>query len=138
MSGLLLDTHIWLWYAEGLSDRLRPTQVKRLDELRRKEGLFISAVSVWEVGAHIRKGRVHLSVPLRDWVDRTLTTRGIRFMPLDAATAAESTQLPGELPGDPADRFLVATARVHGATLATRDKALIEYGKAGLVRVLPL
>jgi PIN domain nuclease of toxin-antitoxin system len=138
MSGLLLDTHIWLWYAEGLSDHLRPAHVERLDELRRKEGLFVSVVSVWEVGAQVRKGRVQLSVPLRDWVEGTSSTRGIRFMPLDAATAAESTQLPGELHGDPADRFLVATARIHGATLATRDKAIIDYGKAGFVRVLSL
>jgi PIN domain nuclease of toxin-antitoxin system len=138
MRGLLLDTHVWLWYAEGLSDRLRPAHVKQLDELCRKEGLFVSAVSVWEVGALVRKGRVQLSVPLRDWVDKTLSTRGIRFMPLDAATAAESTQLPGELHGDPADRFLVATARVHGATLATRDQAIIDYGETGSVRVLAL
>jgi PIN domain nuclease of toxin-antitoxin system len=31
MSALLLDTHIWLWYAEGTTDRLRPASVKKLD-----------------------------------------------------------------------------------------------------------
>lgn len=53
MRGLLLDTHIWVWYAEGHADRLRPAHVTRLDELRRAEGLFVSAVSVWEVGTQL-------------------------------------------------------------------------------------
>ena len=53
------------------------------------------------------------------------------FTPLDAVTAAESTLLPGHPHGDPADRFLMATARTHGVALATRDEKIIEYGKLG-------
>jgi len=29
MSALLLDTHMWLWYAEGSTDRLRPKSIKK-------------------------------------------------------------------------------------------------------------
>jgi hypothetical protein len=53
-------------------------------------------------------------------------------------SAAESALLPGELHGDPADRFLIAPARTGGLTLATRDQAIIDYGNAGHVRVLEL
>lgn len=136
MSALLLDTHIWLWYAEGDTERLRPASVKKLDEARKSQGLLISAISVWEIGALSAKGRIQLSAPLRDWVDKALAAPGIRFVPLDADTAAESTLLPGKLHGDPADRFLIATARIHGVTLATRDEEIIEYGKDGFVRAL--
>jgi PIN domain nuclease of toxin-antitoxin system len=58
--------------------------------------------------------------------------------PLDAVTAAESTLLPGDAHGDPADRFLIATARTHGVALATRDEQIIEYGRLGFVRVVEL
>jgi PIN domain nuclease of toxin-antitoxin system len=136
MSALLLDTHAWLWYAEGVSERLRPAAIKRLDEARMGDGLVISAISVWEVGMHAARGRIQLAVPLRDWVDRALGAPGVRMVPLDAAVAAESTMLPGEAPGDPADRFLIATARVHGWALATRDQQILDYARGGSLRVV--
>jgi PIN domain nuclease of toxin-antitoxin system len=138
MSGWLLDTHIWLWYAEGDSDQLKPAAIKRLDEMRHREGLWISAISVWEVGVLAAKGRVQLSVPLRDWVERALQAPGVYLAPLDAFSAVESTLLPGQLHGDPADRFLVATARTQGKILATRDEAIINYAKQGLVGAVAL
>jgi PIN domain nuclease of toxin-antitoxin system len=138
MSALLLDTHIWLWYAEGDAKRLPHASVKKLDQARQREGLRISAISVWEIGVQHAKGRIQLSAPLRDWVRGALAPTGISLLPLDADTAAESTLLPGEPHGDPADRFLMASARTKGLILATRDEAIIEYGNAGHVRVLEL
>jgi len=138
VSALLLDTHIWLWYAEGVAERLRPASVKKLDDARRRVGLCVSAISVWEIAMHNVKGRIQLSVPLRDWVERSLGAPGIRFVPLDAAAAAESTLLPGDPQGDPADRFLIATARVGDLVLATRDRQIVDYGKQGHLRALKL
>jgi PIN domain nuclease of toxin-antitoxin system len=136
VSALLLDTHVWLWYAEGVADRLRPAAVRKLEEARRDEGLVISAISVWEIGMHAARGRIQLTVPLRDWVERALAVPGIRLAPLDAAVAAESTLLPGEPQGDPADRFLIATARTHGVALATRDDGILAYAKQGFLRAV--
>jgi len=138
VSALLLDTHIWLWYAEGSAERLTPASARRLDQARQGEGVRISPISVWEIGVQHAKGRIQLSAPLRDWVRTALAPVGIALLPLDAESAAESTLLPGEPHGDPADRFLIAAARIKGLVLATRDKAIIEYGKAGHVRVLEL
>lgn len=138
MSALLLDTHIWLWFAEGNATRLPPASVRKLDDARKEDGLWVSAISVWEIGVLHAKGRIQLSAPLRDWVNNALAPPGISLLPLDAETASESTLLPGEPHGDPADRFLIAAARTKGAILATRDEHIIEYGKAGYVRVLEL
>ena len=44
--------------------------------------------------------------------------------------------LPGDPPRDPADRIIVATARDLGATLITRDRALLDYGEQGHVNVV--
>ena len=136
MSALLLDTHIWLWYAEGIAERLRPASVRKLEAARKGDGLVVSAISVWEIGMLSARGRIQLAVPLRDWVARALDAPGIRLTPLDAAAAAESTLLPGEPQGDPAYRFLIATARTQGFTLATRDERIVRHGKSGFVRVL--
>ena len=138
MSGLLLDTHIWLWYAEGDTERLRPASVKKLDAARMSDGLMVSAISVWEIGVQSAKGRIQLSIPLRDWTEKTLGVPGIHFLPLDAAAAAESTMLPGNPHGDPADRFLIAIARTQGVALATRDGYILEYAKLGHLRAVSL
>jgi PIN domain nuclease of toxin-antitoxin system len=138
MSALLLDTHIWLWFAEGNAARLPPASVRKLDDARKEEGLLVSAISVWEIGVLHAKGRIQLSAPLRDWVTNALAPTGIGLLPLDAETASESTLLPGEPHGDPADRFLIAAARTKGVILATRDENILEYGKAGYVRALEL
>lgn len=138
MSALLLDTHLWLWFAEGNATRLPPASVRKLDDARKEDGLLVSAISVWEIGILHAKGRVQLSAPLRDWVNNALAPAGISLLPLDAETASESTLLPGEPHGDPADRFLIAAARIKGVILATRDENIIDYGKAGYVRVLEL
>jgi len=135
VSALLLDTHVWLWYAEGMTGRLRPSSIRQLDQARRGDGLIVSAISVWEIGMHATRGRIQLTVPLGTWVDKALSVPGIRLAPLDAAIAAESTQLPAEPQGDPADRFLIATARIMGVVLATRDERIIEYAKLGHLRV---
>lgn len=138
MSALLLDTHIWLWYAEGDDEHLASQSVQRLDQARAADGLLVSSISVWEIGMQALKGRIHLSMPLRDWVMKALKPPGISLLPLDAETAAESTLLPGSPHGDPADRFLIAAARAKRLILATRDREIIDYGKSGHVRVLEL
>lgn len=137
-SAILLDTHIWLWYAEGNAERLTAASVRKLDQARQAEGLRISSISVWEIGSRLAEGAIHFSVPLRDWVRDALSPAGIALLPLDAESAAESTLLPGEPPADPADRLLIAAARTKGLILATRDRAIIEYGNSGHVRVLEL
>ena len=47
--------------------------------------------------------------------------------------AIEANQLPGDFHRDPADRILVATGRVLGATLLTQDRRIVD---AGLVDTL--
>jgi PIN domain nuclease of toxin-antitoxin system len=95
-------------------------------------------ISVWEIAVPHAKGRLQLSVPLRDWVRDALSPVGIAHLPLDAEFAAESALLAGQPHPDPADRFFIATARTKSLILATRDRTIIEYGNAGHVHVLEL
>lgn len=54
-------------------------------------------------------------------------------LPISTAVAAELAGLPLTIDWDPADRIIVATARVHGLKLVTADDRVIE---SGLVDVL--
>jgi PIN domain nuclease of toxin-antitoxin system len=61
---------------------------------------------------------------------------GIILCPLTSTIAAQSYKLPGTFHGDPADRMIVATARVENAVLFTRDEEILRYSKAGHLKAI--
>lgn len=136
MKALLLDTHVWLWYAEGVAGYLSPATLAAIEQARIEYRLHVSAISVWEIGMLCAKERITLSAPVSEWVRRAISKPGLHLQPLDAEIALESTQLPGNPHGDPADRFLMAAARIHDLCLVTADRKINDYGKAGFIHVL--
>ncbi|CAI8970473.1 type II toxin-antitoxin system VapC family toxin [Methylocaldum szegediense] len=138
MNGLLLDTHAWLWYAEGIAQRLPADAIARIEAKRRQSRLFVSTVSVWEIGMLQSKRRLSLSAAFNVWVERATSLPGLRLLPLDVESTVESTRLPGAIHGDPADRFLIAIARVKSLRLMTADEKIIAYGREGYVNLFEL
>jgi PIN domain nuclease of toxin-antitoxin system len=116
---LLLDTHIWIWSqlaAEKLSARVRQALENEANEA------WLSPVSVWELLLLVEKRRVVLDRDVGDWVK--LSAAKLKEAPLTCEAVLEATRftLPHD---DPADRFLVATARTFGLTLVTSDARLL-------------
>jgi len=133
---LLLDTHCWLWAQLGQVDRLSRRAVAVMRNAESAGNLRVSVISVWELGMLEERGRVALPMNIRNWVEEALTKPGISLAPLTTEIAIESSNLPGNLHGDPADRIIVATARAWNATLLTKDERLIDYSRQRHVRVL--
>ncbi len=119
--GLLLDTHIWLW---SLLDPGRLADSARLTLLSRKSDLRLSPISVWEALLLAERGRVVLSPDPHRWLRKAMSVAPVAEAPLtiDVALASRAVDLEHQ---DPADRFIVATARVHGLTLLTADTRLL-------------
>jgi PIN domain nuclease of toxin-antitoxin system len=57
----------------------------------------------------------------------------VRRCGISPAVAAEVAALPDSFHRDPADRILVATARIQGATLLTQDERIIRSGLVATV-----
>lgn len=136
MNGLLLDTHIWIWYAEGIPALLSPDQIRQIEQERSHGRLYVSVVSAWEIGLLLARNRITLSVPLKHWVRMAAALPGLQMRTLTGDVAVESTILPGNPHADPADRFLIAEARLGGLDLVTADRRIIEYAHRGHVRVM--
>ena len=135
---LLLDTHVWLWWATG-NDRLKGTKALRaLESASRENRVFLSVISLWEIGMLSVKGRLDLSPNVRQWVDRALMETSVQIAPLTVQGALASTNLPGEFHGDPADRILVAAADELGALLVTADARIIQYYTRRHIAVLKI
>ena len=133
-SELILDTHAWVWAAVGESRRIGPRTRRLLNASARAGRLRVSPISAWEVSMLVSTRRLQLGLSCAEWVERASTVPGISVVPLTLESAVESSFLPGTFHGDPADRMLVASARLTGAVLVTADEGILEYARLGHVR----
>jgi PIN domain nuclease of toxin-antitoxin system len=105
------------------------------------DGVFISPISAWEIGLISRPSVRHLALQFlpdaKTWFQTTMTAPGVKPAPFTAEIAIDASFLPGDLHSDPADRLIIATARHLGVPVVTRDRKIIEYGRAGHVSVIP-
>lgn len=128
----LLDTHILIGWLNDVS-RLSPEQREVIESAGADSPLLVSDISLWEVATLYDLGRIRLTVPLREWLAKAVAPPLVRRQGISPAIATELAALPDSFHRDPADRILVATARVFGATLLTHDRRIVE---ASLVETL--
>jgi hypothetical protein len=90
-------------------------------------GLRRSPPAPPEIARMILVGTVALSEPLTSWVSETLRALECGTMEISHQIAIEAYSLPGNFHKDPADRILVATARIYDLTLVTMDERILQY-----------
>lgn len=126
---LLLDTHVWIWLMLG-EERLNLSFRQVVEQYQGKELIFVSAISVWELGMLVDRERIQLEIDCLDWVEQAFASSHVHLIPLTPRIAIQSTRLPEILHGDPADRILIATAHEYNAVLVTHDQKILDYGKS--------
>src|SRR5262245_10142074 len=135
MQPLLLDTCAAVWLAEDQS--MTQTALDALDAANAAEvTTYISPISAWELGMLVARDRVQLLITPQRWFARLFDAPHVRLADMSPDLLIASSFLPGAPPRDPTDRIIAATARDHGATLITRDRALLLYGEQGHINVL--
>ncbi|WP_433375144.1 type II toxin-antitoxin system VapC family toxin [Actinoplanes sp. CA-142083] len=115
--GLLLDTHVVLWW---LSDD--PTLAAELkDRLDHEPDVHVSAVTIWEVAIKQSIGKLK-----PDDLPEHVRDSGFRHLDITAEHGIAAARLP-LLHRDPFDRMLIAQARTENLTLVTRDAEIAKY-----------
>ena len=121
----LLDTHVLIWWLND-GEALSPEQKAVLESASPATPILVSDISLWEVATLHSLGRIRLTIPLRDWLEKAVAPPLVRRIGISPAIAAELATLPDSFHRDPADRIIVATARTLGATLLTKDRRIID------------
>ena len=135
MKPLLLDTCTLIFMTERT--RLAPAAVETLQAATEGgEITYVSPITAWEVGMLTSRGRLQLLIRPERWFSNLFEVPGVRLAEMSPDVLIASSFLPGKPPKDPTDRIIAATARELGATLITRDRALLDYGAQGHVAVL--
>jgi PIN domain nuclease of toxin-antitoxin system len=124
---VLLDTHVLLFWLGG-DPRLSRAQARAIAKASADEPLLVSDISLWEVATLASLGRIRLRRPLRDWLEAAVAPPLVRRVSISPAVAAEVADLPATFHRDPADRIIVATARMAGAVVATGESRIIDSG----------
>jgi PIN domain nuclease of toxin-antitoxin system len=121
---ILLDTHTLIWLAEGHPD-FGDSARHLADEALAHDDLGVSAMTFWEIAMLHQPGRIQLLQPVEAW-RRALVDRGLQEWPLTGEVGNAAAAL-REFHADPADRFITATALLHGATLVTADGRILAW-----------
>ncbi len=119
---IVLDTHVLVWWATGARISARASRAVRA--ALREGPLHVSAISVMEIATAARRGRLSFAVPVADWLRDLLRLPEIQIHAVSAHIAQVAGAFADHVPGDPADRIIVATARTLEARLLTADARL--------------
>ena len=125
---LLLDTHALIWAVDQpdrLGSRARPALEDAANEV------VISAATIWEIAIKTGLGKLTLSVPYREWMDRAIADLRSTILPITVEFADVQARLPSHH-RDPFDRMLIAQAMAEKMPLVANEDRFDQYGVSRL------
>ena len=121
---VLVDTHVFLWWAEG--DRRLPAKARAALRDPDNECLF-SLASVWEIAIKAGLGKLRLAVPVQRYVVEQIAANGFKLLEIRLPHLGRLASL-AKHHRDPFDRLLVAQALEDQLAVITADKLFTKYG----------
>lgn len=88
--------------------------------------ICLSAISIWEIGVKVKKGKLDLPVSIREYTENLERTDRLEVLPVDARTWIQNLELDWDHQ-DPADRTIVATAELNSCPLVTSDATILNF-----------
>ena len=120
---LLLDTHIFIWWADQ-PEKLSPAALSALEDEANE--LLLSVASVWEMQIKIQLGKLKLSLPLKELVKNQQEINDLTVSPVALTHVLALDALPFHHK-DPFDRLLIAQSIAEGLTIVTADSQFSTY-----------
>jgi PIN domain nuclease of toxin-antitoxin system len=120
---ILVDTHVAVWITTenpALGNKSRAVLAQAFNDDR----VAVSAISFWELGMLIAKRRLDAATSPSEHRAKIIASN-FEEVPITGDIAILAAGL--DLHGDPADRFIVATAIANNATLMTADRTLLRW-----------
>ncbi len=121
---ILIDTHALIWYVD--QDHLL-TPIAHAAMTDPANDLLLSAATVWELAIKVGLGKVSLSMPYRQWMDKAVADLGLILLPVTVEYADRQAALPAHHK-DPFDRLIIAQALVEGIQVVSADAIFDAYG----------
>ena len=132
---LVLDTCALVALAEG--EPMRSSSIAAIEAAQDAQALFVSSFVALEVAQKMAAGKLVLGkANARVWFGQAVRSFGLTEVRMSANMALAAYELPEPFHKDPADRLIVAMARLLRAAVVTIDRRILAYGRQGHVEVL--
>lgn len=117
---IVLDTHAWVWW-QSKPEKLGRAAARAITKAER---IGVPAICAWEVAMKAEAGKLRFDRPYDVWIDEALADDPrVELLHLSPRISVAAVRL-SRTHRDPADRFVVATARVHEAPLISADDTI--------------
>lgn len=120
---MMLDTCALLWLAEGGGELSEAA----LQGIEAAPVVYVSAISGFEIGIKVQKGKLELPARPADWFAAVLEHHDIEVLPLVLEVCIRAAELPA-IHADPCDRMIIAAAQMHHVPVVTTDSLFSRYG----------
>lgn len=119
---VVLDTSALLYWT------LDPGQLTSAagQAIEEADRLVISSISIWEIGLKVKREKLVIPLSMREYVNRLERLDKLEILAVDVRTWLENLDLKWEH-RDPADRAIVATARLLGCPLVASDRIIAAF-----------
>lgn len=121
---LLLDTHAFIWFVNG--DPQLSAQARQLIEDSQNQK-WLSIASIWEMAIKINIGKLKLSHPLPEFLERYAAGNGIMLLSIRLPHVLTQETLPLHH-RDPFDRLLAAQSLSESMPIVSIESLLDPYG----------
>ncbi len=125
---LLLDTHTLIWAADEPAKLTLPATTCLRDPANER---LLSAATVWEIAIKVGLGKLTLSLPYGQWMNKAIADLDLSLLPITVEYAEVQSSLPNHH-GDPFDRMLVAQALTEKVQVVSADVIFDSYGVSRL------
>ena len=119
---VLLDTSTLVFWT---LDPERLTQTAK-QAITNADRVCLSSISIWEIGIKVRKDKLVLPLSIRDFAENLERIDRVEVLPVDVRIWIGNLELDWDH-RDPADRTIVATAKLHNCPLVTSDAIILNF-----------
>jgi PIN domain nuclease of toxin-antitoxin system len=121
---LLVDTHPLLWSVDNPSKLTVSAKIAMQDPSNER---LLSAATVWELAIKLGQGKITLSMPYKQLMEKAIADLALDVLPITVDYADRQSTLPPHHK-DPFDRLMIAQALVDGMSIVSADTAFDAYG----------
>jgi PIN domain nuclease of toxin-antitoxin system len=120
---VVADSHAVLWYTQS-SGRLSERAATALTEAEATDGVIVSVVILLDLWYVTQSTKALTEADVSEVRATIVTSPAFVLQPVDLAIIDTTTAIPRDVLADPWDRFIVATTKVLGIALVTKDAAI--------------
>ncbi len=119
----LLETQVLLWFVNGDSSLPKKFPKKFITN---ENQIFVSYVSIWEIGIKNSIGKLHLSENLQYFIDTEIKNYKFQLLDILLPHIVQATSLPLHH-RDPFDRMLIAQSIIENIPVISSDSIFDRY-----------